>query len=83
MTPGDPLHEPGREYILLAGSLEPTGDYRFIDSVTRLGITDKRDNTKLRVLSSNAKTTMGIVGCPLLVAYEPGAWQVVGGELMQ
>ena len=25
---------------------------------------------------------MGIVGCPLLVADEPGAWEVVGGELM-
>ena len=96
LTPGDPLHEPGKEYILLAGSLEqarmcyrpiredlePTGQYRFIDSVTRLGLTDVRDNTKLRVLSSNAKTAMGIVGCPLLVADEPGAWQVVGGELM-
>lgn len=96
MTPGDRLHEPGREYILLAGSLEqarmcfrpiredlePTGEYRFIDSVTRLGITDRRDNTKLRVLSSNARTAMGIVGCPLLVADEPGAWQTVGGELM-
>ena len=25
---------------------------------------------------------MGIVGCPLLVADEPGSWEVVGGELM-
>ena len=96
LTPGDPLHEPGKEYILLAGSLEqarmcyrpiredlePTGEYRFIDSVTRLGITDKRDNTKLRVMSSNARAAMGLVGVPLLVADEPGAWQVVGGELM-
>ena len=96
MTPGDALHESGREYILLAGSLEqarmcfrpiredlePTGQYRFIDSVTRLGITHTPSNTKLRVLSSNAKTAMGIVGCPLLVADEPGSWQVVGGELM-
>ena len=96
MTPGDPLHEPGKEYILLAGSIEqarlcyrplreylgPRGGYRFIDSVTRLGITDRRDNTKLRVLSSSGRTAMGIVGCPLLVADEPGSWQTVGGELM-
>ena len=25
---------------------------------------------------------MGIVGCPLLVADEPGSWEVVGGQLM-
>ena len=25
---------------------------------------------------------MGIVGCPLLVADEPGSWQTIGGELM-
>ena len=96
LTPGDRCNLPGREYILLAASLEqarlvfrplrewlePTGEYRFIDSITRLGITHKPSNTRLRVLSSNAKTAMGIVGCPLLVADEPGAWEVRGGEAM-
>ena len=96
MTPGDALFEEGAEYLLCAASLEqarnvyrpiraelePTGDYRFIDSVTRLGITHKRSNTKLRVMSSNAKTAFGIVGTPLLVADEPGAWEVVGGHLL-
>ena len=86
MTPGDPLHQSGKEYVLLAGSLEqarmcfrpirgdlePTGEYRFIDSVTRLGITDLRDGTRLRVMSSNARSAMGLVGVPLLVADEPG-----------
>ena len=33
-------------------------------------------------MSSNAKTAFGIVGTPLLVADEPGAWETVGGELM-
>ena len=63
-------------------AIEGTGRYRFIDSVTRLGIVDKETNTKLRVLSSNGKTAMGIVGTPLLVADEPGSWEVVGGGLM-
>ena len=59
LTPGDELFEAGAEYLLCAASLEqarnvyrpiraelePTGDYRFIDSVTRLGITHKRSNT--------------------------------------
>ena len=96
LTPGDLLHQPGKEYLLGAASieqarlcyrpirewLEPTGEYRFIDSVTRLGITHVPSNTKLRVISSNAKTAMGIVGVPLMVCDEPGAWEVNGGELM-
>ena len=96
MTPGDDLHVPGSEYLLCAASieqaracfrfvravLEPTGHYTFLDASTRIGITDKRDNTRLRVLSSNGKTSMGIVGCPLLVADEPGSWEVNGGQLM-
>ena len=96
LTPGDEWHQPGAEYLLCAASieqarlcyrpiraaLEPTGQYRFIDSVTRLGIVHKLTNTRLRVLSSNGKTGMGIVGCPVLVADEPGSWETVGGELM-
>ena len=96
LTPGDSLHVPGAEYLLCAASieqarlcyrfirseLEPSGQYRFIDSVTRIGITHKASNTRLRVLSSNGKTAMGIVNCLLLVADEPGSWEVTGGTLM-
>ena len=96
LTPGDPLHEPGKEYLLLAASLEqarltyqfcradlePTGEYRFLDSVTRLGVFHKPSNTRLRVMSSKAKSAFGIVGCPLLVGDEPGAWKTLGGQLM-
>ena len=87
LTPGDDLHVPGSEYLLCAASieqarlcyrfiraeLEPTGGYSFIDSATRIGIMHRRSNTRLRVLSSNGKTAMGIVNCPLLVADEPGS----------
>ena len=96
LTPGDVLHVEGAEYLLCAASLEqarnvfrpireelePTGEYRFLDSVQRLGITHEASNTKLRVMSSNAKTAFGIVGTPLLVADEPGAWEITGGNLM-
>ena len=96
LTPTDHLFVLGAEFLLCAASLEqarlcyrfiradlePTGTYRFIDSVTRLGIIHKLTNTRLRVLSSNAKIAMGIVGCPMLVADEPGAWEVVGGTMM-
>ena len=96
LTPSDSLHVAGSEYLLCAGSieqarlvyrfiranLEPKGGYRFIDSATRIGITHLKSFTRLRVLSSNGKTAMGIVGCPLLVADEPGSWEVTGGTLM-
>ena len=96
LTPGDSLHVAGAEYLLCSGSieqsrlcfrfiraeLEPSGEYRFLDSSTRIGNTHKCSNTRLRVLSSNGKTAMGIVGCPLLVADEPGSWETNGGTLM-
>ena len=96
LTPGDDLHVPGSEYLLCAASIEQArlvyrfiraeleGDteYRLVDSTTRLGITHLPTNTRLRVLSSNGKTAMGIVACPILVADEPGSWEVIGGTLM-
>ena len=96
LTPGDALHVPGAEYLLCAASIEQArivyrfvraavehaGHYRFLDSATRIGITHKPTNTRLRVLSSSGKRSMGIVGCPLLVADEPGSWETNGGSLM-
>ena len=96
LTIGDPLCQPGSEYLLCAASIEqarlcfrfirqdiePRGGYRFIDSATRIGITHLETQTRLRVLSSNGKTSMGIVGCPVLVADESGSWETVGGGLM-
>ena len=96
LTPQDSLFKARSEYLLCAGSieqarlvyrfiranLEPKGGYSFIDSATRIGITHLQSNTRLRVLSSNGKTAMGIVGTPLLVADEPGSWEVAGGTLM-
>ena len=94
LTPGDPLHVSGSEYLLCAASieqarlcfrfvrewLEPTGEYRFIDSATRIRILHKGSNTTLRVLSSNGKTAMGIVNTSIAVADEPGSWEINGGN---
>ena len=80
LTPGDDLHVPGSEYLLCAASieqarlvyrfirteLEPAGGYSFIDSATRIGITHRRSNTRLRVLSSNGKNGNG--NCKLSLA---------------
>ena len=96
LTPGDELHQAGKEYLLVASSLEqarctygfirddlePTGEYRWLDSTTRVGITHRATNTRLRVLSSKAKSAFGIVGSPLLIFDEPGSLEVIGGELL-
>ena len=96
MTPGDPLFQPGKESILLGGSieqcrivykfvraaLEPTDNYRFLDSATRCGITHKESNTRIRVHGSNSKTAFGLVNTPIVVWDEPGAAEIVSGEML-
>ena len=96
LTPGDSLFVHGAEYLLCSGSLEqarivfrflrtalePTGEYRWLDSTTKVGVTHKGSNTRLRVMSSNGKTAFGIVGSPVVICDEPGAWLTVGGQLM-
>ena len=96
LTPGDALFVDGQTVVQCAGSidqarvvfnfvrmvLEPTGEYRFIDSTTRLGATHKATNSKLRIISSNGKTAMGLVQVPLAVCDEPGSWETNGGKLM-
>ena len=96
LSPGDSLHVAGGEYILCAASLEqarlcfrfvraelePRGGYTFVDASNRIGIRHTASKAVLRVMSSNAKGAFGIVGTPLLVADEPGAWETIGGTLM-
>lgn len=96
LTPGDSLNEPGKEYVLGAGSLdmarmtfgfiraerEPKGGYRWIDSTTRLGATHVSTNTKLRAISSNAKTSFGLVNVPIVCLDEPGSLEIRGGEML-
>ena len=91
LTPGDELHQPGKEYILLAQSLEGAklvfrplrdslpddGSYRFSESTTRMGIYHKPTRTSLRVISSKGKSALGLGAInPIVVADEPGAWEV-------
>ena len=97
MTPGDSLFQPGKEYILGSASLEMgrltygfirealddgSKRYRFLDSATRLGITHVSSNTKLRAISSNAKTSFGLVNVPLVVIDEPGALDLLNGRML-
>ena len=96
LDPADELFRPGTESVLGAASieqarivfrfaradLEPTGGYSFTDSHTRIGIRHKETNTRLRVIGSNAKTAMGLVGCPWAILDEPGAWESNGGQML-
>ena len=96
LDPADALFRAGTESVLCAASieqarivfrfaretLEPSGEYRFLDSNTRIGITHRDTNTKLRVIGSNGKTAFGLVGCPWVVCDEPGAWETNGGTLL-
>ena len=96
LTPGHETFRPGTESVIVAASLEQaripfrfvrqrledTGEYRFLDSNTRIGITHKATNTRARVIGSNAKGAMGLVQCPLVIADEPGSWQINDGQLM-
>ena len=96
LTPGDAWFVNGKEVVQCAASieqarivfnyvrmaLEPTGEYRWIDSVTRLGATHRATNSKLRIISSNGKSAMGLVNVPLAICDEPGSWETNGGKLM-
>ena len=96
LSPSDGLFRPGTESVLVAASieqarvvfrfaraaLENNPRYRFLDSHTRIGITYTPSNTRLRVIASNGRTAMGLVGCPWAICDEPGAWQTIGGQLV-
>ena len=93
-APGGP--DRGKEAILLAGSVEQarivfralrddlgeTAGFKWTDSANRIGARHKDSNTRVRVISSNAKAAFGLVGNPIVVGDEPGTWEVRGGELM-
>ena len=96
LNPDDSLFRAGTESVLCAGSLEQarivfkfaremigeSKDYRLADSPTRIVVLHKPTRTALRVISSNAKTAMGLVNCPYVIADEPGSWEVNAGQAM-
>ena len=57
-------------------------EYRYVDSATRVGISHRPSATRLRVLGSAAKRAMGFVDVPLVIADEPGVYDVASGQLM-
>ena len=95
LTPGRRLFVRDSETILTASSLDQARivfrfakamlgekNYRYLDSAQRIAITHLKSDTRLRVMSSDAKRALGIVGSRLVVCDEPGAWEVRGGLAM-
>ena len=97
LDPKDKLFRSGTESVLCAASIEqarivfrfaradldtPDSEYRFLDSHNRIGIMHVPTRTRLRVIGSNGKTAMGLVGCPWAICDEPGSWETNGGQLL-
>ena len=96
LTPAHSSFRAGTESVIVAASLEQaripfrfvrqrledTGEYSFQDAGNRISIRHKPTDTRARVIGSNGKTAMGLVQCPLVVADEPGAWEIIGGGLV-
>ena len=95
LDPTDPMFRAASESVLVAASIEQArivfrvtrgflgeSEYRYIDSVTRIGITHKETNTKLRIIGSNGKTAMGLLDCPWAICDEPGSWDINSGGLV-
>ena len=97
ITPGSPLFQKGIECLSVSASLEQSrillgfvrealgdreGDYRWLDSSQRLTVTHKETRTRLRILSSSGKRAMGLAQFSIILADEPGSWEVRGGQLM-
>ena len=97
LTPGDSLYVKGGEIVLFAGSIEQCrltyrqaltflspniGEYRTVDSATRVAITHKASRTRLKAVGSNPKTSLGLVGVPLAILDEPAALHTVGGTAL-
>lgn len=95
MEPTDRLFHAGTESCLVAGSIEQAriifrvargflgeAGYRYVDGATRVGITHLESKTRLRIVGSNAKTAMGLLGTPWVICDEPGSWEINQGEAM-
>ena len=95
LNPDDDMFRSGSESVLVAGSIEQArivfrvtrgflgeDGYRYLDSNTRIGITETRTNTKLRIIGSNGRTAMGLLDCPWAICDEPGSWETLAGELV-
>ena len=91
LTPGDPLHEPAVENVLVAASRPQAGivlefaraalgeseAYRWRTD----GVIHKETRTRVRVISSDSRRALGLgATVRLVIADEPGAWSPTAGR---
>ena len=91
LTPGDPLHEPGVENILVSSSSKQAGivlDFAHAalgESVAYRwsagGVTHEASRARVRIVSSDARRALGLgANVRIIIADEPGAWLPVHGR---
>ena len=94
LTPGDSLFRAGTESHIIAASVgqarrttfkilrrffEDRDDWVIAESQNNAHVKHRPTGTRVSVLPGNSKTAQGLVDCPLIIADEPGSWEVVGG----
>ena len=91
LTPGDPLHEPGVENILVSSS---TNQARIVLEAARAalgesdgyrwrndGVVHLESRARVRIVSSDARRALGLgANVRLIIADEPGAWSPIQGR---
>ena len=91
LTPGDPLHEPGVENILVSAS---TNQARVVLEFARAalgevdgyrwrndGVVHLESRARVRIVSSDARRALGLgANVRLIIADEPGAWSPIQGR---
>lgn len=96
IDPAGVLYQERVETVLVSGSLEQSrivlafvkealnasDEFRWLDSTHRLSVTHKATGTRLRIISSSGKRAMGLSQFGLIIADEPGSWEVREGQLM-
>ena len=96
LTPGDSLHFPGTESLLIAASLQqaqrtvfgqlgsmlPAEGYRVANSINRSYIEHVASGTRISCLAASYRSAQGMVSNPLVIADEPGAWQTREGTAL-
>ena len=96
LDPSGPLFVPGAENVLMAGStdqarfvfeairerLRDDAAFKVADSFSQMRIRHRDSGTSVRVISSRAKTALGIRSARLIVGDEPASWDARQGAAM-
>ena len=98
LTPGDTMYRAGTESHIAAASIRQARrttwklmremgedsrvDLKWSESSNEVRVRRPDCGTAVSVIASSGKTAQGMVRAPWILADEPGAWELIGGELM-